>query len=231
MLCRCTGYRKIVEAVLAVAAGAVVDVPAPAARATRSAAARRALDAPAKVTGAERFGADALAALAGAAAVLTMRVVRSPHAHARFELGDLAALRARWPGLVDVLTAADVPNNAFAIFPDLRDQPVLADGVARFRGEAVLALVGDAATRGGAPRRRDADPLRAACRARDAAPTRSPPPSAASRCTRATPTTCSAAAASCAATSTPRSPAPRIAPSATFETRHVEHAYIEPEAG
>jgi CO/xanthine dehydrogenase Mo-binding subunit len=45
-----------------------------------------------------------------------MRVVRSPHAHATFELGDLAALRARRPGLVDVLTALDVPNNAFAIF-------------------------------------------------------------------------------------------------------------------
>ncbi|HEY4958833.1 MAG TPA: (2Fe-2S)-binding protein, partial [Caldimonas sp.] len=31
VLCRCTGYRKIVEAVLAVAEGTVVDVPAPAA--------------------------------------------------------------------------------------------------------------------------------------------------------------------------------------------------------
>src|SRR6478672_5954402 len=59
VLCRCTGYRKIVEAVLAVAAGAVVD--APASRAGQAVGARVArLDAPAKVTGSERFGADAL---------------------------------------------------------------------------------------------------------------------------------------------------------------------------
>ena len=74
-----------------------------------------------------------------------MRVIRSPHAHARFDVGDLAGLRAA-PGIDDVVTAADVPNNRFAIFPDLRDQPVLADGVVRFRGEAVLALVGDEET-------------------------------------------------------------------------------------
>ena len=160
-----------------------------------------------------------------------MRVVRSPHAHAAFALGDLAALRARWPGIVDVLTAADVPNNAFAIFPDLRDQPVLADGVARFRGEAVLALVGDAAT----PCR---DRRRRACRsATTPLPAPETPADAlaaagrGARCTRAIPTTCSAAAASSAATSTRRSPLRRTSPSAAFETRHVEHAYIEPEAG
>ena len=119
-------------------------MPAPeAGRAVGSRAAR--LDAPAKVSGAERFGADAWPA-GGAGTVLAMRVIRSPHAHALFEVGDLSELRARWPGLVDIVSAADVPNNAFAIFPDLRDQPVLADGVVRFRGEAVLALVGDAAT-------------------------------------------------------------------------------------
>jgi len=142
VLCRCTGYRKIVEAVLAVAAGTVAPpVMLAAGRAVGARAAR--LDAPAKVDGSERFGADAWPQ-GPSAAVLTMRVVRSPHAHATFELGDLAALRARRPGLVDVLTALDVPNNAFAIFPDLRDQPVLAHGRVRFRGEAVVALIGPA---------------------------------------------------------------------------------------
>jgi aldehyde oxidoreductase len=230
VLCRCTGYRKIVEAVLAVAADAVVDVaPARAGSAVGARAAR--LDAPAKVSGAERFGADALpAGAAGADAVLTMRVVRSPHAHARFDVGDLAALRARWPGLVDVVGAADVPNNAFAIFPDLRDQPVFADGVARFRGEAVLALVGDAAT--------------VVAIADAELPIRYTP--------LAAPAT-SAEALAAAERGTPmhaRYPdnvlcrgrivrgdvdaalaaAPHRA-SASFETRHVEHAYIEPEAG
>ena len=51
--------------------------------------------------------------------------------------------RRATPGLVAILTAKDVPGeNAFGIFPGMKDQPVLAPGVVRFRGEAVLALVG-----------------------------------------------------------------------------------------
>ena len=143
VLCRCTGYRKIVEAVLAVAAGAVAQIEAPAAgRAVGARLAR--LDGPSKVRGDEKFGADEWPHEEHGG--LTLRVLRSPHAHARFVLGDLGELKQRWPGLVDVITAADVPNNAFAIFANLRDQPVLADGEVRFRGEAVLALVGDAQT-------------------------------------------------------------------------------------
>src|SRR5262249_37075213 len=42
--------------------------------------------------------------------------------------------------------AADVPVNRFGIYPDIKDQPVLAKGEVRYRGEAVLALVGDRAT-------------------------------------------------------------------------------------
>ena len=91
-----------------------------------------------KVAGTDRFGADEAPADA-----LWMRVVRSPHARARFTLGDLAAVRARTPGLVAILTAKDVPGeNSFGIFPNTKDQPVLAPGHVRFRGEAVLALVG-----------------------------------------------------------------------------------------
>ncbi len=152
VLCRCTGYRKIVEAVLAAsrdvlaAPGAPVDaaadVPASALGAGHAVGARVArLDAPDKVRGVARYAADAQPS-----SVLAMRIVRSPHPHASFAVGDLVAFRRRWPGLADVLVAADVPHNAFAIFPDLRDQPVLADGVVRFRGEAVLALIGDEAT-------------------------------------------------------------------------------------
>ncbi len=143
VLCRCTGYRKIVDAVLALGSGVVAPVERPAAGQAVGARLDR-LDGPAKVCGAEKFGADDWPHAANGG--LEMRVLRSPHAHARFVLGELRELRARWPGLVDVLTAADVPNNAFAIFADLRDQPVLADGEVRFRGEAVLALVGDAQT-------------------------------------------------------------------------------------
>ncbi len=141
VLCRCTGYTKIVEAVLAASRGAVALPEAPARGAAVGARAAR-LDGPAKVSGRERFGADVPPA--AASAMLGLRIVRSPHPHARFALGDVAAFTRAHPGVAAVLTAGDVPHNAYAIFPDLRDQPVLADGVARFRGDAVLGLVGDA---------------------------------------------------------------------------------------
>ena len=58
-----------------------------------------------------------------------------------------AAFRASHPGIVDILTAADVPGqNRYGIYPTGKDQPALADGVVRHRGEAVLALVGDERT-------------------------------------------------------------------------------------
>ena len=78
---------------------------------------------------------------------LLLRVVRSPYPCARFTLGDCTALHARYPGLARVFSAADVPGvNGFGIYPDIKDQPVLAPDVARYRGEAVAALVGDGDT-------------------------------------------------------------------------------------
>ncbi|HEY5657027.1 MAG TPA: molybdopterin cofactor-binding domain-containing protein, partial [Myxococcota bacterium] len=59
----------------------------------------------------------------------------------RFELGDVQAW-ALGQGLAGVVTAADIPNNRFAIFPDLRDQPAIAEGVVRMRAEAVAVLAG-----------------------------------------------------------------------------------------
>ncbi|MEA2800154.1 MAG: aldehyde oxidoreductase, partial [Rhodospirillaceae bacterium] len=135
VLCRCTGYGKIVDAVMSAATS--VPIVAPAAGAAVGARLQR-VDGVPKVTGRDLFGADAVPADA-----LWIRVVRSPHARARFVLGDLAPLRQR---LATVLTAADVPFNGFGIYPDIKDQPVLADGQVRYRGEAVVALVGDRAT-------------------------------------------------------------------------------------
>ncbi|MEO8079665.1 MAG: molybdopterin cofactor-binding domain-containing protein, partial [Caldimonas sp.] len=232
VLCRCTGYRKIVEAVLAVAAGEVADAPAPAAGCAVGSRAAR-LDAPAKVDGSERFGADLRPdadATANAKAMLTMRVVRSPQAHARFEVGDLAPLRRRFPGLADVLSAADVPYNAFAIFPDLRDQPVLADGIVRFRGEAVLALVGDEAT---VLSIADAD-VPVAYTALSACET---PAAALAAAARGAPLHARHPDNVLCRGRVVRGDAERaladaaFVADASFETRHVEHAYIEPEAG
>jgi CO/xanthine dehydrogenase Mo-binding subunit/aerobic-type carbon monoxide dehydrogenase small subunit (CoxS/CutS family) len=136
VLCRCTGYRKIVEAVFDVAGTGLG--PQPAAGEAVGASMPK-VDGLRKLTGKEIFGADAAPEDA-----LWLRAVRSPHARARFALGDLAALFEKYPGLVDVLTARDVPgSNVFGIYPTGKDQPVLAAGEARYRGEAIVALVGD----------------------------------------------------------------------------------------
>ena len=151
VLCRCTGYRKIVEAVQAAATGVGRD-SAPGSAATSPAAgppAGRAVgsriakvDGPARVLGTAVFGADERPE-----GYLALRAVRSPHARARFTIGDLAPLRARFPGLVRVLTAADIPGqNRYGIYATGKDQPALADGMVRHRGEAVLALISDEAT-------------------------------------------------------------------------------------
>ena len=139
VLCRCTGYRKIVEAVLDVAGGGLGETPA----AGQAVGARMPkVDGLAKLTGREIYAAD----LAPTDA-LWLRAVRSPHARARFSIGDLGPLQASHPGLAAVLTARDVPgSNSFGIYPVGKDQPVLAAEEVRFRGEAVLLLVGDKAT-------------------------------------------------------------------------------------
>jgi aldehyde oxidoreductase len=138
VLCRCTGYRKIIDAVLDLAGVRTVDPPTGAAVGARLAK----VDGVAKLTGTECFGADAAPADA-----LWLRAVRSPYARARFTLGSFDPLHAKYPGLVRVLTAADIPgSNCFGIYPTGKDQPVLAEAHVRFRGEAVLALVGDIAT-------------------------------------------------------------------------------------
>ena len=136
VLCRCTGYRKIIEAVLAVAHGEF-DLPQPAAGQAVGARLAR-LDGQAKITGAEKFGADQYPESS-----LWLRTVRSPLARATFTLGDLDAFKRRHPEVVAVFSAADVPENSFSVFPEPKDQPVLADGHVRIRGEAVLLIVGE----------------------------------------------------------------------------------------
>jgi CO/xanthine dehydrogenase Mo-binding subunit len=159
-----------------------------------------------------------------------MRVVRSPHAHATFELGDLAAWRATRRGIVDVLTAADVPRNAFAIFADLRDQPVLADGRVRFRGEAMVAIVGDADAV--AAVRDDDLPIRwtplAALGDVDAA--LAAPPEAALHARYPDNVLCRGRVVRGDAAGALARDGLVVA-EGTFETAYVEHAYLETEAG
>ena len=221
VLCRCTGYQKIVEAVLDAGRKAPLH-RLPAAEAAVGARAGK-VDGIAKLTGAERFGADAVPSNA-----LWLRVVRSPHHRARFHIGNLDAFRRRSPGIVRVLTAADVPSNGFGIYPDIKDQPVLAAGEARFRGEAVAAVVG---TREAVERFDPAlfpvtwEPLAAVAGLAAAMAPEAPRVQADKPgnllldggVRRGDP---ASAWADCAAVA-----------EASFESTFVEHAYIEPEAG
>jgi aldehyde oxidoreductase len=138
VLCRCTGYRKIIDAVMAAHGCDVAPACAlPAGTAVGRRLAR--LDGAKKISGAEIFGADAWPSDA-----LVARAIRSPHHHARFAFGDFEAFKRAHPGVVAIFTAADTPGeNRFGVIAPFADQPALAESVARFRGEAVALVVGE----------------------------------------------------------------------------------------
>ena len=136
-LCRCTGYHAIRDAIAgaghAVAAGFDLDpvgqnVAAPAAPLVVSGRAHFTLDGP---------PTDAL----------HLRVLRSPHAHARVVAIDDAAARAV-PGVVAVLTHADAPPRRFSTgrHQDPRDDAAdtrILDPILRFVGQRVAAVVAE----------------------------------------------------------------------------------------
>ncbi|MBI3674201.1 MAG: molybdopterin-dependent oxidoreductase [Rhizobiales bacterium] len=138
VLCRCTGYRKIIAGVEAACDGTVAKTPMPAAgRAVGSRIER--LDGEAKINGRESFGADAIPADA-----LYVRAIRAPHHRAGFVLGEIGPWLKSHPGIVRVLTALDVPGrNLFGVIPAFADQPVFATAETRFKGEAIAAVVGE----------------------------------------------------------------------------------------
>ena len=216
VLCRCTGYRKIIAAVLERGTAAL---PAEGGVGARI----RKLDGAAKVEGREAFGDDI-----APPGTLEIRLIRAPFARAGFTFGDLDGFRqAR--GLVAILTAADVPGlNRFGVIPGFQDQPVFAEAEARFRGEAVAAMIGPPEVMAGL------DPEEfpvswqelPAAGDMDAATAKGAPLLHAERAgnvmCRGLVARGDVEAALAAA---------EVTVEGSFETSFVEHAYIEPEAG
>jgi CO/xanthine dehydrogenase Mo-binding subunit/aerobic-type carbon monoxide dehydrogenase small subunit (CoxS/CutS family) len=135
-ICRCTGYRAIEDALKGeshiedVAAGEAFgrSLPAPAG--------------PQVVRGAVRYTFDT--AIEG---LLHIKLVRSPHPHARVRGIDIKAALAV-PGVVMVLTHQDAPTTLFSTaqherdWMDPEDTRVL-DDVVRFIGQKVAAVIAD----------------------------------------------------------------------------------------
>jgi aldehyde oxidoreductase len=126
--CRCAGFSSIFEAVDRAAATLrgenVAPPPLPLGDSWEEMA---------KATGTARYGADLVRD-----GMLHLKVVRSPHAHARILEVDAADALAI-PGVEAVLTAKDVPFNRHG--RAIQDETVLADDRVRMIGDPVAAVV------------------------------------------------------------------------------------------
>ena len=159
-LCRCTGYTKIVEAVMAAkdlrnAAtfqagrhGATATVPTEKAEFPRQlpmahgtptegfqilGSRGRKADAIGKATGATKYTDDLhLPRMAHG------KILRSPHAHARILSIDVSAAEAM-PGVFAVITGTDLPK-AYCIIPWTPDETALAIDKVRYIGNGVAAV-------------------------------------------------------------------------------------------
>jgi CO/xanthine dehydrogenase Mo-binding subunit len=92
-------------------------------------------DAIGKVTGAARYPADLIRP-----GMLHLKTVFAGRAHARIRGIDASAALAH-PGVVAVLTAKEVPFNAFGLID--HDQPVLCADVVRFHGDKVAIVAAE----------------------------------------------------------------------------------------
>jgi nicotinate dehydrogenase large molybdopterin subunit len=138
-LCRCTGYHKIVEAVMAAAAELRGETPQDRTDREGDGALGRSLvkvDGIPKVLGQAQFAADL-----SRPGMLQAAMVVSPHAHAlllSIDAGPALAL----PGVVAVLTAKDVPG-AKTYGTVIKDTPFLSFEKVRYVGDPVAIVLAE----------------------------------------------------------------------------------------
>jgi xanthine dehydrogenase large subunit len=73
---------------------------------------------------------------------LQVYIAQSPHAHARILAMDLAAVAAQ-PGVVAVLTGADVPGEDDVSCVRAGDEPVFAKALVEYQGQALFAVAAE----------------------------------------------------------------------------------------
>lgn len=147
-LCRCTGYRAIEDAVRGVSTANThsCEHSGEGPAATGQMGANTGAPAgPAVVTGAARYTLDVDPA--DYPGMLHMKLLRSPHAHARITSIDASAALAL-PGVQAVFTHHDSPGQLFStaqheLYTDDPDDTLVLDSVARFVGQRVAAVVAD----------------------------------------------------------------------------------------
>ncbi|NJK61983.1 MAG: molybdopterin-dependent oxidoreductase [Synechococcaceae cyanobacterium SM2_3_1] len=135
-LCRCTGYQAILESIQGQSSTVVSSTPDPVGQSIAK------LDGPAIVTGKPAYTGDGLPQ-----DVLHLKVLRSPHAHARIRHLSTEAAKSL-SGVHAVLTHQDVPRRPYTTaghaepVPDPLDH-VLLDQKVRFVGDRVAVVVAE----------------------------------------------------------------------------------------
>ncbi len=137
-LCRCTGYKRIIEGVQRAAGllrGEFVDVPTQVAGSVGKSVIS--VDAVQKVTGTTRYSADLQMEH-----MLVAKLLRSPYAHAKILTINICDAKAI-PGVVGVFTGHDVPGQNILGYMEPKDHPVLATEKVRQIGDPIVLVAAD----------------------------------------------------------------------------------------